>query len=105
MNYPDPQTHTFMTHPIDFPPPLGWVLVSVVAVSSGGGSYEDREQRKQIAGVSSRVLGVFARPIEESDRAQLCARMHSAQYGGGARPLSEYPEWLQAKPWEKGPGQ
>jgi hypothetical protein len=90
----DPQTHRFFVQSLDFPPPLGSVLVSVVAVASGGGSYVDRELRNQIGTVSSSVMGVFARPYTEQDR--VCARIAFERQFGRLQERSDvYPAWVQ----------
>jgi hypothetical protein len=99
----DPQTHRFFVQSLDFPPPLGSVLVSVVSVASGGGSYVDRELRNQIGSVSSTVMGVFARPYTEHDR--VCARIAFERRFGRYTERSEvYPDWVQVswpQPGEK----
>lgn len=95
-DYPDPQTHAFMTHTLDHPPPIGWKLVGVVALTYGGGSYEDREIRTKIAGVNTSIVGVFAKEITEEMKPSLRARyqIHSPY-------RTDYAPWLMEKEKKK----
>jgi hypothetical protein len=89
--YPDPQTHCFMEHTLEFPPPVGWKLIAIVTITSGGGSYRDRELRDQIAGVGTAIRGIFAKEMDENDR-----KMARVRFSLGYR-ADGYAEWLTAK--------
>lgn len=93
MDYPDPQTHCFMEHTLEFPPPLGWKLIAFVTRTSGGGSYRDRELRDQIASVGTTVIGIFAKEMDDNDRKKARAAFSLAW---SARDVT-YAEWLTEK--------
>lgn len=100
------ETHTFLRHTVDYPPPgAGWELVFVVATSAGSSDRGGRDgiDRGHITSmsISSSVVGIWARARTDEDKERERSEYNRDHFGWYHQSDEEKRAYSDSWPWLK----